>query len=78
MDLLITAAACNFSVYIMIEWDPANIYLFKFNTRNTRERCELCSKVTVKTVENHFDVFIVNFKQISYLFLMFLLLARNK
>ena len=30
---------------------PANIYLFKFNNRNTRKRCEICSKLTIKTPE---------------------------
>ena len=28
---------------------PANIYLFKMNNRNTRKRCEICSKLTIKT-----------------------------
>ena len=26
-----------------------NIYLFKVNNRNTIERCEICSKLTMKT-----------------------------
>ena len=30
---------------------PASIYLFKVNNRNTRERCEFCSKSTIKTLE---------------------------
>ena len=29
----------------------ANIYLFKVDYRNTRKRCEICSKLTVKTPE---------------------------
>ena len=28
---------------------PANIYLLKVNNRNTRKRCEICSKLTIKT-----------------------------
>ena len=32
---------------------PANIYLFKPNKRNTRKRCEICSKLTLKTLERH-------------------------
>ena len=28
---------------------PANIYLFKVNNRNTRERCKICSKLIIKT-----------------------------
>ena len=29
----------------------AIIYLFKFNNRNTRKMCEVCSKLTTKTTE---------------------------
>ena len=61
---------------------PANIYLFKFNNRNTRKRCEMCSKLTIKTPERchwrHSGVSIVNFERISHLFLVFLLLNLNK
>ena len=28
---------------------PANIYLFKLNSRNTRKSCEKSSKLTIKT-----------------------------
>ena len=31
--------------------NPANIYLFKVNNRNTRKRYEICSKLTIKTPE---------------------------
>ena len=62
--------------------NQANIYLFKFNNRNTRKRCETCSKVAIKTTEwhqwHHSGVFIVNFEHISLLFLMFLLLTLDK
>ena len=30
---------------------PANIYLFKVNNRSTRKKCEICSKLTIKTPE---------------------------
>ena len=30
---------------------PANIYLFKGNSRNSRKRFEICSKLTIKTPE---------------------------
>ena len=40
---------------------------------NTRKRCEICSKLTIKASERRiwlgFYVFIVNFEHISYLFL---------
>ena len=29
----------------------ANIYLFKVNNKNNRKRCEICSKLTMKTSE---------------------------
>ena len=60
----------------------ANIYLFKVNNRNTRKRCETCSKLTIKTPERCHSsrsvVFIVNFDHISHLLLLLLLLNLNK
>ena len=29
----------------------AKIYLFKVNNRNTRQSCEICSKLTIETPE---------------------------
>ena len=56
---------------------PANIYLFKVNNGN-RKRCEICSRLTIKTPERHqcrgFGVFTNNCEHISHLFLVFLLL----
>ena len=52
--------------------------MFKVNTRNTRIRCEIFSKLTIKILEQRqlrrFAVFIVKFEHISYLILVFLLL----
>ena len=31
--------------------NPAGIYLFKVNDRNSRTKCEICSKLTIKTLE---------------------------
>ena len=60
---------------------PVDIYLFKFNNRNTRTRHEICSKLAIKTSERRqwrlSDVFIVNFEHISHLVLVFLLLTLN-
>ena len=43
--------------------------MFKVNNRNTRKRCEICSKLTVKTPEQRywhlFSVSIVDFKQVN-------------
>ena len=56
---------------------PAGIYLFEVN-RNTRKRCEICSKLTIKTPERRHrrrsGVFIVTFEHDLHLFLVFLLL----
>ena len=56
-------------------------YMFKVNNRNTRTRCEICSKLTIKTPERRHwrrsGVFIVNFEHISHLVLVFLLLTLN-
>ena len=60
---------------------PAGIYLLKVNNRNTRTRCVICSKLTIKTPERRHKrrsgVFIVNFEHISHLVLVFLLLTLN-
>ena len=59
---------------------PAGIFLLKFNNRNTRKRCEICSKLTIKLFCKQWrrsSLFIVNFEHISHLFLMFLLLTLN-
>ena len=60
---------------------PANIYLFKVNNKNIRQRHELPSKIKTKTPERHwrsFGVLIVNFEHISQLFTVFLLLTLKK
>ena len=61
--------------------NPANIYLLKVNNRDTRERYEICSKITIKTLKERqwrrSGVFLVNFEHISHLFLVFLLLVLN-
>ena len=33
---------------------PDNIYLFKVNNRNTGKRCQICSKLTMKTPERRY------------------------
>ena len=51
---------------------PESNYLLKVNNRNTRERCEIYSKLIIKTLEQHqrrrSGIFIVNFEHISHLF----------
>ena len=48
-----------------------DIYLFIVNNSNTRKRCEIFSKLTIKSPQRHSTVFIVNFEHISYLFTSF-------
>ena len=57
------------------------IYLLKVNNKNTRARCQICSKLTIKTPEQcHWYrsyVIIVNFEHISHLVVVFRLLTLN-
>ena len=53
---------------------PTDIYLLKINNRNTRTRCEICLKLTIKTPERRkwrrSHVSIVNFEHILHLVLI--------
>ena len=51
------------SVSYIIRRFPADNYMFKVNNRNTRTRCEISSKLTIKTPEgpSSLDVFGGNF-----------------
>ena len=70
--------------YLLYLWkkNPANIYLFKFTNIITRKRSETFSKLIIKMSKpRHWlfsSVFIVNFKYISHLSLVFLLLTLTK
>ena len=50
---------------------PTNIYLFKVNNRNIGKRCEICSRLTIKTPERrhwhhwHSSVSIVDLEQVN-------------
>ena len=48
---------------------PAGIYLVKVNNRNPSARCEIYSKLTIKTTDwrhwQHSDIFIVNFEHVT-------------
>ena len=65
----------------MNDTTPAGIYLFKVNNRNTRTRCEICSKLTNTPERRQWrrsGVFIVNFEHISHLVLVLLLLTLSR
>ena len=32
---------------------PENKYMFKVNNRDTKKKCEICSKLTIKLPEQH-------------------------
>ena len=83
---ILTAKTVNSDNVVKIEKNtgsyPAGNYMFKFNNGNTRTRCEIFSKLTIKTPERrhwrHSGVFLVIFKHISHLVLLFLLLTLNR
>ena len=71
------------NIEIQDNWvdNPASIYLLKVNNRKTRTRCEIFSKLIIKTPEwrqcRRSGGFIVNIENISYFFVVFLLLNLN-
>ena len=54
----------NFTVFGNNSHFPAGNYMFKVNNGNTRTRCEICSKLTIKTPGCRSGVFFVNFEHI--------------
>ena len=51
VHVLVIVAVCYFNVKL-IDWDPANIYLFKVNSRNTKKWSDICPKLPINTVES--------------------------
>ena len=45
---------------------PAGNYIFKINSRSARAKCEICTRLTIKTPGrcqwHHSGIFIVNFE----------------
>ena len=66
----------NFIPYFMC--NPAVIYLFKVNDGNTRTKREICSKLAINIPERPSGVFIIDFRQISHIVLVFSLLTLSK
>ena len=62
--------------------NAVNTDFFKVNNKNTRKRCEMYSKLTIKTPKRdhrrRFGVFIVKSEHISGHFLVLLMLTLNK
>ena len=76
---------CNcIAVYNECTWTKTrknnafSIYLLKVNNRNIRTRCKICSKLTMKTIEQCHWRAIVNFEHISLLNIVFVLLTLNR
>ena len=65
-------------IYFMRSHIPA-VFLLKANNRNTRTRCEICSKLAINTPERRqwrrCGILIVNFDNISHHVLLFLSLT---
>ena len=65
----------NQNILIRVNPIPANIYLFKVNSRHTRKRLKVCSKLTIQTPERRHrgrsGIFTANFEHISHPFLVF-------
>ena len=77
--LFLTLKFYLFAGNILISKNIPSYYLFKVSNRSTRKRCEICSKLTIKTPKRRrSSVIIVNLKHISHLFLVFLLLTMIK
>ena len=61
-------------------FNPSDIYRLKVNNRNTRTMCEICSKLTMKTLKRRHwcrSGDLINFEHISHLVPVFLLLTLN-
>ena len=62
------------SIYFMM----TGISLLKANNGKTKAMCEICSKLTITTPERRSGVFIVDFKQISHIAILFQFLTLSK
>ena len=62
--MLILIFITNMTLNLKSSSYPASIYMFKVNNRNTGARCEICSKLTIKTPDT-ISVSIVNFEQVN-------------
>ena len=59
-------ANCGFhNIFVQSKTIPARIYLLTVINRNNRTRCEICSKLTIKTPERRHGISIVNFEQVN-------------
>ena len=67
------SSAANLLMKVVFQ---AYIYLFKVSNKKNRQRCKICSMLTIKKPERR--QLIVNVEIIPHLFLMFLLLTLKR
>ena len=69
--IFMTMRLILFAAYLKLISLPASFYLFKVNNRDTRKRCYVCSKLTIKTPEwyhwCHSGGFIINCEHIFHI-----------
>ena len=67
VSLSLTTCLCDCLIFFCFP-NPVGMYLLKVNNKNTRARCKICSKLTIKTPERRHtscsSVSIVNFEQV--------------
>ena len=51
VESFFTSIAVAETIDYILKRIPAGNYMFKFSNRNTRTKCEICSKLTIKTPE---------------------------
>ena len=66
------------NIYTRKSSEQRRIFTHSKPTLETLKKCEICSKLTIKTPDRFSTVFIVDFGHILYLFLVFKLLTINK
>ena len=58
-------------IFLCDRYNPADIYLLKVKNKNTKTKCKICSKLTIKILERsklrRSGVFIANLEHISHL-----------
>ena len=57
---------------------PSDVFFFKVNNGNTKTISEVCSKTQERRHWSRFEVFIINFEQISRIVQLLLFLTLNK
>ena len=69
IPFLVCFEACYCKILEMLV-NPANICLFKFNNKNSRKRCETCSKLTIKRSERRLT-YLIPFDVLKYFWTYF-------